>query len=48
LFDGTIQGIEHESFKAFSFQGHPEASPGPHDLIYLFKKFIKNMENKDA
>ena len=48
LFDGTIQGIEHESFKAFGFQGHPEASPGPHDLIYLFKKFIKNMENKDA
>jgi carbamoyl-phosphate synthase small subunit len=48
LFDGTIQGIEHESFKAFSFQGHPEASPGPHDLIYLFKKFIKNMESRDA
>ena len=48
LFDGTIQGIEHESFKAFSFQGHPEASPGPHELIYLFKKFIKNMENRDA
>lgn len=48
LFDGTIQGIEHESLKVFSFQGHPEASPGPHDLIYLFKKFIRNMENKNA
>ena len=48
LFDGSLQGIERTDKQAFSFQGHPEASPGPHDLIYLFKKFIKNMENKDA
>ena len=48
LFDGTVQGIEHQDLPAFSFQGHPEASPGPHDLIYLFEKFIKNMELKNA
>jgi carbamoyl-phosphate synthase small subunit len=46
LFDGTIQGIQHNQLPAFSFQGHPEASPGPHDLIHLFKKFIKSMENR--
>lgn len=40
LFDGTLQGIEHISKPAFGFQGHPEASPGPHDLIELFDKFI--------
>ena len=43
LFDGTIQGIQHSSKPFFSFQGHPEASPGPHDLAYLFKTFDKNM-----
>ena len=47
LFDGTIQGIQHSSKPFFSFQGHPEASPGPHDLAYLFKTFDKNM-NKNA
>ena len=46
LFDGTIQGIQHNQLPAFSFQGHPEASPGPHDLIYLFKKFISLMESR--
>ena len=39
LFDNSIQGIEIENKKAFSFQGHPEASPGPHDVDYLFDKF---------
>ena len=43
LFDGTIQGIQHSSKPFFSFQGHPEASPGPHDLAYLFSTFDKNM-----
>lgn len=47
LFDGTIQGIEHESQPFFSFQGHPEASPGPHDLKHLFNRFEENM-NKNA
>ena len=45
LFDGTVQGIEHKTLPAFSFQGHPEASPGPHDLKNLFQKFEDNMKN---
>ena len=44
LFDGTVQGIEHTTLPAFSFQGHPEASPGPHDLKDLFQKFEDNMK----
>jgi carbamoyl-phosphate synthase small subunit len=44
LFDGTLQGIALTDKPAFSFQGHPEASPGPHDLAYLFDRFIKLME----
>lgn len=40
LFDGTVQGIELVGQQAFSFQGHPEASPGPHDVAYLFDKFV--------
>ena len=40
LFDGTLQGIVRTDQPAFSFQGHPEASPGPHDLAYLFDRFI--------
>ena len=43
LFDKTIQGIEHVSKPFFSVQYHPEASPGPHDSRYLFKKFKKNI-----
>ena len=45
LFDGTVQGIEHLSLPIFSFQGQPEASPGPHDLKELFKKFEENMKS---
>ena len=45
LFDGTNQGIELTDAPAFSFQGHPEASPGPHDVAPLFDKFIALMEN---
>ena len=43
LFDGSIQGIELVDGLAFSFQGHPEASPGPHDIQYLFNKFVDKM-----
>lgn len=44
LFDGTVQGIELTDQPAFSFQGHPEASPGPHDVAYLFDRFIRDMQ----
>ena len=44
LFDGTIQGIKLKDKPVFSFQGHPEASPGPHDLLHLFDDFIKLMD----
>ena len=43
LFDGTLQGITRTDKPAFSFQGHPEASPGPHDVAYLFDRFIQLM-----
>jgi carbamoyl-phosphate synthase small subunit len=44
LFDGSLQGIALTDKPAFSFQGHPEASPGPHDLAYLFDRFVAMME----
>lgn len=44
LFDGSLQGIELADQAAFSFQGHPEASPGPHDVAYLFDKFIDSIK----
>lgn len=44
LFDGSLQGISLTDRPAFSFQGHPEASPGPHDVAYLFDKFIDNIK----
>jgi carbamoyl-phosphate synthase small subunit len=44
LFDGTLQGIHHTSKPAFSFQGHPEASPGPQDAAPLFDHFIDLLE----
>ena len=43
LFDGSIQGIELLNAPAFSFQGHPEASPGPHDIQALFERFVVQM-----
>ena len=46
LFDGSLQGIALTDKPAFSFQGHPEASPGPHDIGYLFDRFIALMEQK--
>ena len=49
LFDGTLQGLERTDRPAFCFQGHPEASPGPHDIAYLFDRFTALMEkNKNA
>ncbi len=48
LFDGSLQGIERTDVPAFSFQGHPEASPGPHDVAYLFDRFIKLMHENSA
>ncbi len=44
LFDGSLQGVARTDVPAFSFQGHPEASPGPHDLGYLFDRFIALMQ----
>ena len=44
LFDGTLQGLAHVDKPAFCFQGHPEASPGPHDIGYLFDRFIDLMQ----
>lgn len=44
LFDGSLQGIELTDQAAFTFQGHPEASPGPNDVAYLFDKFIDNIK----
>jgi len=43
LFDGSLQGIHHNELPAFGFQGHPEASPGPHDIRPLFEHFIELM-----
>jgi len=44
LFDGSLQGIARTDVPAFSFQGHPEASPGPHDVSYLFDRFVALMD----
>ncbi|MEX2516667.1 MAG: glutamine-hydrolyzing carbamoyl-phosphate synthase small subunit [Gammaproteobacteria bacterium] len=46
LFDGSLQGIHHTEQPAFSFQGHPEASPGPHDVKPLFDHFVKLMDDR--
>ncbi|MFZ4536555.1 glutamine-hydrolyzing carbamoyl-phosphate synthase small subunit [Propionivibrio sp.] len=48
LFDGSLQGVARTDVPAFSFQGHPEASPGPHDVAYLFDRFIKLMQDQKA
>ncbi|MCK6420342.1 MAG: glutamine-hydrolyzing carbamoyl-phosphate synthase small subunit [Aquabacterium sp.] len=47
LFDGTVQGLAHASRPAFCFQGHPEASPGPHDIDYLFDRFVALMDRAE-
>jgi carbamoyl-phosphate synthase small subunit len=48
LFDGTLQGIQRSDKPAFSFQGHPEASPGPHDVAPVFDRFIELMKERDS
>ncbi|MGQ4583682.1 glutamine-hydrolyzing carbamoyl-phosphate synthase small subunit [Lysobacter sp. F60174L2] len=48
LFDGSNQGIALTDAPAFSFQGHPEASPGPHDVAPLFDRFVASMNDKKA
>jgi carbamoyl-phosphate synthase small subunit len=48
LFDGTLQGLARTDRPAFCFQGHPEASPGPHDIGYLFDRFVAAMEQAGA
>jgi len=45
LFDGSLQGLERTDRPAFCFQGHPEASPGPHDVGYLFGRFVRMMQD---
>jgi len=47
LFDGTLQGLARTDKPAFCFQGHPEASPGPHDIGYLFDRFVALMEKRN-
>jgi carbamoyl-phosphate synthase small subunit len=46
LFDGSLQGLSYNDRPAFGFQGHPEASPGPHDLAPLFSRFVESMLRK--
>jgi carbamoyl-phosphate synthase small subunit len=48
LFDGSLQGFALTDKPAFCFQGHPEASPGPHDVDYLFDRFVKLMEQRST
>ena len=48
LFDGTVQGLARTDRPAFCFQGHPEASPGPQDIGYLFDRFIALMSKEKA
>jgi carbamoyl-phosphate synthase small subunit len=48
LFDGTLQGLARTDRPAFCFQGHPEASPGPHDIAYLFDRFVASMQARRA
>ncbi|MGZ8269877.1 MAG: glutamine amidotransferase-related protein, partial [Methylophilus sp.] len=48
LFDGSLQGISRTDQPAFSFQGHPEASPGPTEMSELFDKFIDLMQERKS
>ena len=48
LFDGSLQGIEYTDKPAYSFQGHPEASPGPREMSYLFDRFVSMMAKRKA
>ena len=48
LFDGSLQGLARTDVPAFCFQGHPEASPGPHDVAYLFDRFMRLLQERRA
>jgi carbamoyl-phosphate synthase small subunit len=48
LFDGSLQGFTRTDRPAFCFQGHPEGSPGPHDVDYLFDRFVGLMEKHET
>jgi carbamoyl-phosphate synthase small subunit len=48
LFDGSLQGFAFKDRPAFCFQGHPEASPGPHDVDYLFDRFVTMMKQREG
>jgi carbamoyl-phosphate synthase small subunit len=48
LFDASLQGLARTDCPAFSFQGHPEASPGPHDVAPLFDRFIELIQQHAA
>jgi carbamoyl-phosphate synthase small subunit len=48
LFDGSLQGIARTDQPAFSFQGHPEASPGPQEMSVLFDRFIQLMQDRKS
>ena len=48
LLDGSLQGLARTDVPAFCFQGHPEASPGPHDVAYLFDRFVRLMQERKA
>ncbi|RPI48261.1 MAG: carbamoyl-phosphate synthase small subunit, partial [Betaproteobacteria bacterium] len=48
LFDGSLQGFAFKDRPAFCFQGHPEASPGPHDVDYLFDRFVDMMKKREG
>jgi len=48
LFDGSLQGLAWSDRRAFGFQGHPEASPGPHDVVALFDRFVSMMRDRSS
>ncbi|HEV2830519.1 MAG TPA: carbamoyl phosphate synthase small subunit, partial [Hanamia sp.] len=48
LNDGTVEGLKHKQYPAFTVQYHPEASPGPEDPNYLFDQFIELMQNENS